>query len=109
MKNPAHLKLSFNRKNLDYEVRPKKGNKACLAEIAEYIKQNHINETGIIYCLSRASCEDVAKALREKFGLQAKHYHASMNPKDRERVQKEWYRGVVLIIVATVSTSAFGI
>ena len=102
MKNPVHLKLSFNRKNLDYDVRPKKGNKACLAEIAEYIKTNHKTETGIIYCTSRNNCEDVAKTLREIYGLQARHYHAQMDPRDRERVQKEWYRGDVLIIVATV-------
>ncbi|KAI0713295.1 ATP-dependent RNA helicase [Earliella scabrosa] len=105
MRNPVHLKLSFNRKNLDYDVRPKKGNKACLAEIAEYIKTNHKTETGIIYCTSRNNCEDVAKTLREIYGLQARHYHAQMDPRDRERVQKEWYRGDVLIIVATI---AFG-
>lgn len=101
MRNCAQFRLSFNRKNLYYEVRPKK-QKKCLEDIAQDIKQQYAGQTGIIYCLSRNSCEDVAKVLREDYGLQAKHYHAKMDHRDRERVQREWSDGKVLIIVATV-------
>ncbi|KAI0747800.1 ATP-dependent RNA helicase [Daedaleopsis nitida] len=105
IQNCVRLKLSFNRKNLDYEVRLKKTAKITLAEIAQYVQENHPNDTGIIYCHSRNNCEDVAKALREQYNTRAKHYHASMDSGDRERVQREWSRGEILVIVATV---AFG-
>ncbi|RPD65817.1 ATP-dependent DNA helicase [Lentinus tigrinus ALCF2SS1-6] len=104
MRDCAQFRLSFNRKNLYYEVRPKKSKK-CLEEIAQDIKQQYAGQTGIVYCLSRTSCEDVAKVLREDHGISAKHYHAKMDHRDRERVQREWSEGKVLVIVATV---AFG-
>ncbi|RDX45427.1 ATP-dependent DNA helicase [Lentinus brumalis] len=104
MPNCAQFRLSFNRKNLYYEVRPKR-QKKCIEEIAQDIIQHFPGQTGIIYCLSRTSCEDVAKVLREDYGLQAKHYHAKMDNRDRERVQREWSDGKFHIIVATV---AFG-
>ena len=101
MRNCAQFRLSFNRKNLYYEVRPKK-QKKCLEDIAQDIKQQYAGQTGIIYCLYRNSCEEVAKVLSEDYGIQAKHYHAKMDHRDRERVQREWSDGKVLIIVATV-------
>ncbi|KAI0670685.1 P-loop containing nucleoside triphosphate hydrolase protein [Trametes maxima] len=99
----APLKLSFNRPNLDYDVRHKKKN--AVAEIAQYIKQEHPGETGIIYCNARNRCEEVAKALRDDHGLNARHYHASMSEGDRNRVQDMWSKDEVRIIVATI---AFG-
>ncbi|KAI1790726.1 ATP-dependent RNA helicase [Ganoderma leucocontextum] len=101
----VRLKLSFNRANLDYEVRPKKGHKGCVDDIAAVIQTNYPTDTGIIYCHSRDKCEEVAKELRERFGLNAKHYHAALDPRDKFRVQQEWNQGDVLIIVATI---AFG-
>lgn len=100
--NCVRLKLSFNRANLDYEVRPKKGHKGCVDEIAAIIQTNYSTDTGIIYCHSRDKCEEVAKELRERFGLKARHYHAALDPRDKLRVQQEWDQGDVLTIVATV-------
>ena len=37
------------------------------------------NQSGIIYCIARRHCEEVAEELRSKFGLKAKHYHAAMS------------------------------
>lgn len=67
------LSQSFNRPNLSYEVRPK-GNKV-LNDIAEFIKTKHDGETGIVYCLSKRSCEETAGNLK-KMGIEAMHYHA---------------------------------
>ncbi|KAI0371806.1 ATP-dependent DNA helicase [Pilatotrama ljubarskyi] len=97
------LKLSFNRPNLDYDVRVKKSK--ALPEIAEYIRQHHPRDTGIIYCSARNRCEDLAKTLRDVYKLNAKHYHANMSDGDRTRVQQQWSSGEVQIIVATI---AFG-
>lgn len=97
------LTSSFNRPNLFYDVRPK--TKQVVADIAAFIKSSHPSETGIIYCLSRAKCEEVAQELRSAYSLKAKHFHAGMTAADREHVQREWQRGDFRIVVATI---AFG-
>jgi superfamily II DNA helicase RecQ len=95
------LSQSFNRSNLHYQVRPKR--RTVLDSIAAYIHGNHANESGIIYCLSRATCEEVAKTLRDKHGINAKHYHAKMSAQDKATVQESWQAGRCHVIVATVS------
>lgn len=100
IKNCILLTQSFNRPNLHYDVRPKGRN--VLADISEFIKADHKGQTGIIYCLSRNKCEEVAKDLREKYALRAKHYHAQMTPEDKHRAQAAWQNGECEIIVATV-------
>ncbi|KAG9019619.1 ATP-dependent DNA helicase sgs1 [Tulasnella sp. 427] len=102
MKEPVMLKQSFNRPNLFYEVREKRGK--IVPEIFKWIQEVHPGECGVIYCLSRRTCEEVAKELRER-GLKAKHYHAQMSPEDKKLVQREWQDGRSHIIVATI---AFG-
>ena len=100
MRNPVMLKESFNRPNLHYDVRPKPRN--VLDEIAAFIKSKYPKECGIIYALSRNSCEEIAKELREKHGLSAKHYHAKMSSQDKTATQAAWKSGQCDIIVATV-------
>ncbi|KAG8952330.1 ATP-dependent DNA helicase sgs1 [Tulasnella sp. 424] len=102
MKDPVMIKESFNRSNLFYEVREKKGK--VINDMFDWIQQHHPGECGVIYCLSRKTCEDVAKELRER-GLWAKHYHAQMLPESKKATQMEWQDGRCSIIVATV---AFG-
>ena len=99
------LSQSFNRPNLHYEIRPKGKSKDVLASIAETINTHYRDQTGIIYCLSRKTCETVAKALKEQYKIKAEHYHASMKPDDKAQVQKNWQAGVHKVIVATI---AFG-
>ncbi|KAG8976336.1 ATP-dependent DNA helicase sgs1 [Tulasnella sp. 425] len=102
MKDPVMLKQSFNRPNLFYEVREKKGK--VVNDMFNWIQQHHPGECGVIYCLSRKTCEEVAKELRER-GVGAKHYHAQMTPEDKKTTQMEWQAGRCNIIVATI---AFG-
>lgn len=94
---PRVFQQSFNRTNLYYTVMPKRS----LDEMVNFIKQNHPNKTGIIYRTGRDKCEKLAQQLRQK-GLSAKHYHAKMDPADKEMVQREWQNGECRIIVATV-------
>ncbi|KIX98469.1 uncharacterized protein Z520_05770 [Fonsecaea multimorphosa CBS 102226] len=96
---------SFNRPNLTYEVRPKGGKQAVLASIAGLIQESYKGQAGIIYCLSRKACEDVAKQLQEEYDIQARHYHAGLEPPERIHIQKEWQAGKYKVIVATI---AFG-
>ncbi len=101
--NCSMFKQSFNRSNLFYEVIPR--NKNVLNDINTFINKKHRGHCGIIYCLSRKNCEDVATKLRDEFGFRIHHYHAGMLKHERTSVQTDWQKGVYKIIVATV---AFG-
>ncbi|XP_012071305.1 ATP-dependent DNA helicase Q-like 4A isoform X1 [Jatropha curcas] len=96
------FRQSFNRPNLWYSVIPK--TKKCLDDIDKFIKENHFDECGIIYCLSRMDCEKVAEKLQE-CGHKAAFYHGNMDAAQRAFVQKQWSKDEVNIICATV---AFG-
>ena len=91
---------SFNRKNLYYEVRPKK---ETFSEITDYLLR-HRGEAGIIYCQSRNSVEVVTKKLN-KAGFRALPYHAGLSDTERTRNQELFIKDDVDIIVATI---AFG-
>ncbi|KAG1145495.1 hypothetical protein G6F37_001521 [Rhizopus arrhizus] len=104
MKNCKILKQSFNRRNLVYEIIERKGKRNHLVDINEFIKQ-HYTESGIIYCISRKDCEQVAEALRTTYGVSTKHYHGKMTSSERSEVQSEWQTGKIRVIVATI---AFG-
>ena len=96
---------SFNRPNLYYEVRRKGKNKEVLESIASLIKHTYPNQCGIVYCLSRATCERLAASLRQDYRIRAHHYHAGMDPPEKKDVQKKWQAGSFSVIVATI---AFG-
>ncbi|KAA8545505.1 hypothetical protein F0562_020289 [Nyssa sinensis] len=96
------FRQSFNRPNLWYSVIPK--TKRCVDDIDYFIKENHFDECGIIYCLSRMDCEKVAEKLQE-CGHKAAFYHGSMDPTQRAFVQRQWSKDEINIICATV---AFG-
>jgi bloom syndrome protein len=98
-------KQSFNRPNLTYEVRSKPGGTAFLKDIADLINSSYKGKCGIIYCLARQKCEDVAEKLRKEYGIKAHHYHAGMEAAEKSEVQQRWQQGVYHVIVATI---AFG-
>lgn len=99
------LTESFNRSNLRYIVLEKKHkSQAVVEDIFTYIQDNHRGQTGIIYCFSKRSCEEVAAALREK-GMDAKHFHADLIDSDKRHVLNLWQQGECKVICATI---AFG-
>ncbi len=104
IENCQVLTSSFNRANLNYEIRAKVNGKGGIQEIADLIKEEHPRQTGIVYCFSRKNCEDVAAVLREN-KIKAQHYHAGMDVDEKTEVQKQWQRGKLHVIVATI---AFG-
>ena len=87
-----------------YEIRPK-DRKGIDLDIQAFINSKYPNSSGIIYCTSKRVCEETAGRLSNEFGLSAQHYHAGLDKVDRTRIQREWAKGKVKIIVATV---AFG-
>jgi len=91
---------SFNRKNLYYEVRPKKETKK---QLVKFLKDNK-GKSGIIYCLSRKKVEEIAQLLNVN-GFNAAPYHAGLDPDVRVKNQDDFLNEEVDIIVATI---AFG-
>ena len=100
MTDPAIFVASFNRTNLSLQVLPGQNR---IQQIVRLLQQKP-NTSGIIYCLSRKSCESLSAKLQEK-GFGAAFYHAGMDPADRSRTQDAFLRDDVKIICATI---AFG-
>lgn len=98
--NPATFVSSFNRANIRYTIEPKKNSFEKLLNFLETRK----DESGIIYCLSRASTENLASDLTQE-GFRALAYHAGMEKDVRARHQEMFLRDETKIVVATV---AFG-
>jgi bloom syndrome protein len=105
MKNVVRLIGGFNRKNLHYEIRDKQGYHLFIKDVLVFIKKKKfMKESGIIYCLSRAECEKVAKSLHKKLkGLRVGVYHAGFKKKHKNH--ERWMKNKIQIIVATI---AFG-
>jgi ATP-dependent DNA helicase RecQ len=97
---PREFVGSFNRKNLQYRILPKKD---ALNTILTYVRQ-HRDDSGIVYCLSKKETEDMAEKLR-KSGFKARAYHAGLSKKVRENVQDQFIHDNVAIVCATI---AFG-
>lgn len=99
----AEFKSSFNRPNLYYEVRQKRAEEETVKDIVKFIKQ-HTGKSGIIYCLSRKTVENLADALKAN-GIKAAAYHAGMESAVRSQTQDDFLMERIDVIVATI---AFG-
>ena len=91
---------SFDRPNIHYAVEPKRGWKDRLIQFLEERR----GQSGIIYCLSRRSTDELAEELRA-FGFHAVSYHAGLSADERDRRQTAFIRDEMPLIVATI---AFG-
>src|SRR5471030_327574 len=98
--NPAQFVSSFNRANINYTVSPKKNS---LNQLLGFLDE-HKEDSGIIYCLSRQSTENLAEQLKAE-GFLAEAYHAGLSNEVKARNQEAFLRDEVRIMVATI---AFG-
>ena len=95
------FKSSFNRPNLYYEVREKTDD--VDKDIVKYIRTMS-GKSGIIYCLSRKTVEELAATLNVN-NISALPYHAGMDAATRSANQDAFLMEKVQVIVATI---AFG-
>ena len=100
MEDANLYKTSFNRKNLYYEIKPKVDAKK---QLIKYVKQNK-GKSGIIYCLSRKTVEEIAELLRVN-DVKALPYHAGLDPVTRMNNQDAFLNEDADVICATI---AFG-
>ncbi len=95
------FKSSFNRPNLYYEVREKTDE--VDKDIVKYVRTMS-GKSGIIYCLSRKTVEELAATLNVN-NISALPYHAGMDAPTRSANQDAFLMEKVQVIVATI---AFG-
>ena len=98
--NALKIRASFDRKELNYRVRPKND---ILSQIANVIKNNP-DESGIVYRISRKDVEKTATYLNKK-GIKALPYHAGLTKDERFKNQELFNNDKVDVICAT---TAFG-
>ena len=95
------FRSSFNRPNLYYEVRQK--GKDIDRQIITSIRQNP-GKSGIVYCLSRKTVEELAAVLKAN-EIKAAPYHAGLDSATRSQTQDDFLMERIDVIVATI---AFG-
>lgn len=103
LKKPEVFLASFDRPNLSIVVRPNIKPKDRTKEIISYIKER-VNDSGIIYCLSRNNCDNLVEQLRE-YGIKAASYHAGLAANIRQSVQDSFIKDDIQVVCATI---AFG-
>ena len=92
---------SFDRPNIRYAI--SEGNNPK-QRLWRFLEDEHPDDAGIIYCLSRKKVEAIAEWL-SKQGRVALPYHAGMDSETRQLHQQRFLREDGVIIVATI---AFG-
>ena len=92
---------SFDRPNIRFTLAEKYNGEQ---QVIGYVRQKK-DECGIIYCNSRCRVEKLTEALKDE-GIKAAAYHAGLETSLRNKVQEDFTKDNIHIVVATV---AFGL
>jgi len=101
LREPRVFIASFDRPNIRYRLGEKDNPRR---QLLRFIREEHGGESGIVYCLARASVEDTAEFLVRQ-GVDALPYHAGLDSGTREDNQRRFIRDDGIVMVATI---AFG-
>ncbi len=91
----------FDRPNICYRIAPRHNPKT---QLLKFLKAEHPNDAGIVYCLSRNKTEQTAAWLCDE-GFTALPYHAGLSAQLRSHHQSRFLKEEGVIVVATI---AFG-
>lgn len=100
LSEPNIIITGFDRKNLSFSVIHAKDR----YQITSGYVREHIEECGIIYCLTRKTVEEVTEKL-QKEGISVTRYHAGLSDAERKQNQDEFIYEQKRVMVAT---NAFG-
>ena len=103
LRRPARHIHGFYRPNLFIQVMSARNEQSKLEAVRLALRQTPEGRV-IVYCGTRRVCEELAAQLAPDFPATA-YYHAGLAPEERTRIQEDYDRGVVRILLAT---NAFG-
>jgi len=101
LENARVFLTSFDRPNITYRVVAKHEPKK---QLLAFIKDDHADDAGIVYCMTRKKVDDIAAWLSDQ-GIPALPYHAGLPPDVRAANQARFIQEEGLVMVATI---AFG-
>jgi len=101
LENAQQFVNGFDRPNIQYRIAQKNNPKI---QLMRFLREEQVNNSGIIYCLSRNKVEQTAEWLSGE-GFTALPYHAGLTPQVRQKNQQRFLREDNIIMVATI---AFG-
>lgn len=102
LQQAKHFVSGFDRPNIQYRITQKSSN--ARQQLLKFLKTEHGNDSGIVYCMSRAKVEAIAEYLSNE-GFTALPYHAGLSAELRQHHQERFLREERIIMVATI---AFG-
>ena len=91
----------FDRPNIRYRIGQKD---RAREQLLKFLQDEHANDVGVVYCMSRKKVEETAAWLCEK-GFNALPYHAGLSAELRAYNQHRFLQEESIIMVATI---AFG-
>lgn len=100
LRNPTVVSTGFDRPNLYFGVEQPRDKFAALLKHLE----DYPDQSGIIYCLTRKSVEEVCEKL-EQLNYPVTRYHAGLSDRERQQNQEDFIYDVKPLMVAT---NAFG-
>ncbi len=100
LRDPVQVTTGFDRPNLYFGVESPNSKPLRLLQLLE----ERQGKSGIVYCLTRRTVEDVEELLRDK-GIAATRYHAGLSEAERRKNQEDFIFDRKTVMVAT---NAFG-
>jgi ATP-dependent DNA helicase RecQ len=101
LEQAAQFVVGFDRPNIRYRIGLKQN---ARQQLLQFLKTEHPDHAGIVYCLSRKKTEETASWLTTQ-GFTALPYHAGLSAELRAAHQARFLREDTVIMVATI---AFG-
>lgn len=106
MEHPVVFACDFYRPNLRITmVDVDKLRRSVVDDMCSWVLKNHDRQIGIVYCLTRAETESVARQLVAR-GIPAAPYHACLADQTKKQTHASWKSGLIRVVCAT---TAFGV